>query len=85
MPLTKRVMILFDPERYQKVAEEAKRHHYSVGALIREAVDKAVLNESEASKSTKLEAAAQLISMKEDVPDWDEIEELIARGHLNEG
>jgi len=85
MPLTKRVMILFDPERYQKLEEVTRQRHCSIGALIREAVEKGVLERGEASKNTKLEAAKCLISMEEDVPDWDEIEELIARGHLNEG
>ena len=84
MPLTKRVMILFDPERYQKLEEVAKQQHCSIGALIRETVEKGALERDETSKSTKLEAARHLISMEEDVPDWDEIEKLIARGHLNE-
>lgn len=85
MPLTKRVMILFDPGRYQELEEVAKQRHCSIGALIRETVEKGVLERSAASKSTKLGAAKHLISMQEDVPDWDEIEKLIARGHLNEG
>jgi len=84
MPLTKRVMVLFDPERYQRLEKEAKKRNSSVGALIREAVAKEVLEKSEVSRSTKLEAAKQLISMKEDVPDWEEIEKLITQGHLNE-
>jgi hypothetical protein len=84
MALTRKVMILFDPERYRKIAEEARKRHSSVGALVREAVDREVLEQSESSRSTEFEAAARLISMKEDVPDWDEVEKLIARGHLNE-
>jgi len=84
MPLTKRVMILFDPERYQKLEEEAKQRRCSIGALIRETVEKGLLERSESSKGTKLEAAKHLVSMEEDVPGWDEIEKLIARGHLNE-
>jgi len=54
-------------------------------ALVREAADRGILEESESSRSTKLEAAVRLTSMKEDVPDWDEVEKLIALGHLNEG
>lgn len=80
MALTKKVMILFDPERYQRVAEEAKQRHCSVGALIREAVDKGVLKESEVSKSTKLEVAARLISREEEVPEWDTIEKAYCPG-----
>ena len=84
MPLTKRVMVLFDVDRYQKLDEEAKQRHCSKGALIREAVEKEILQKGEASKSTKIEAARLLISMEEDIPDWDEMEKLIAREHLNE-
>lgn len=85
MSLTKRVMILFDPGRYQELEEVAKQRHCSVGALIRETVEKGILERSAASRSAKLQAAKYLISMEEDVPDWDEIEKLVARGHLNEG
>jgi hypothetical protein len=84
MPLTKRVMILFDPERYQKLEKEAKQRHCSIGALIRETVEKGILERGEASKNTRLEAAKCLTAMEEDAPDWDEVERLIARGHLNE-
>ena len=84
MPLTKRVMVLLDPERYQKLQEVAEQRHCSTGALIREAVEKEILQKGEASKSTKLEAARLLISMEEDIPNWDEMEKLIAREHLNE-
>lgn len=81
MSLSKKVMVLFDPERYQKVVGEAKRRGCSVGALIREGVDKGILEKAEVSKSTKLEAAARLVSREEEIPEWDEIQELIARGH----
>jgi predicted DNA-binding protein len=77
-------MVLFDADRYQKLDEVAKQRRCSKGALIREAVEKGILEKSEASRDTKLEAARRLISMKEDIPDWDEMEKLIARGHLNE-
>ena len=81
MPLTKKVMVLFDPERYQKVVGEAKRRGCSVGALIREGVDKGILEKAEVSKSTKLEAAARLVSREEEIPEWDRIEKVIAQGH----
>lgn len=84
MPLTKRVMVLFDAERYQKLDEVAKQRQCSKGALIREAVEKGILEKGEVSKKTKLEAARCLISMKEDILDWDEMEKLIAWEHLNE-
>jgi hypothetical protein len=84
MPSTKRVVILFDPGCYQKLEKEAKQRHCSIGALIRETVEKGILERGEASKNTRLEAAKCLTSMEEDAPDWDEVERLIARGHLNE-
>jgi len=83
MPLTKRVMVLFDPGLYRELQKEAKERHCSKGALIREAVEKGILQRAEASKSKKLAAAKRLISMKEDIPDWDEVERSIARGHRN--
>jgi len=77
-------MVLFDPELYRELQKEAKERHCSKGALIREAVEKGILQRGEASKSKKLAAAKRLISMKEDIPDWDEVEKSIAREHLNE-
>lgn len=84
MPLTKKVMVLFDPRRYQKVEEEAKRRHSSVGALIREAVDKKILEQAEVAEDVRLDAARRIISGKEEIPEWQEIERLIARGHVDE-
>ena len=84
MPLTKKVMVLFDPGRYQKVEEEARRRHSSVGALIREAVDKRILEQAEVAEGARLDAARRIVSRKEAVPEWQEIERLIARGHADE-
>ena len=84
MALTKRVMILFDAERYRKLEEEARRRDCSVGALIRETLENEVLRKGKASRSARLQAAKRLTSMKEDIPDWDKLERLIARGHLRD-
>ena len=84
MALTKRVMILFDAQRYQKLEEEARQRHCSVGALIRETLENEVLRKGKTSRSARLKAAKRLTSMEEDVPDWDKIERLIARGHLHD-
>jgi predicted DNA-binding ribbon-helix-helix protein len=81
MPLTKKVMILFNPERYQKLTEEAQRRQCSVGALIREAVDKAILEKGGFSQTLKLEAAQRIVSQEEEIADWEEIERLISQGH----
>ncbi|MCL0060580.1 hypothetical protein M1O54_00405 [Dehalococcoidia bacterium] len=82
MALTKKVMVLFDPEQYHGLGKEAGRRGCSVGALIREAVNKEIPKVE--PKEKKLEAANRLVSAEEEVPDWKEIESLIARGHLNE-
>ncbi len=84
MPLTKRVMVLFDPEQYQRLEEEAKQRRRSKGALIREAVEREISESRSASRAERIEAARRLVSMKEDILDWDELETVIARGHLNE-
>ena len=85
MGLTKKVMVLFDPERHDRLEQEAKKRRCSKGALIREAVEKQILaGDDEASRNARLAAARRLISMKEDVADWEEMENLIARGHVHE-
>ena len=84
MALTKRVMILFDAQRYQKLEGEARRRHCSVGALIRETLENEVLRKGKDSRSARLKAARRLTSMEEAVPDWDKIERLIARGHVHD-
>ena len=38
--LDRRVQILLDDERYEKVAREARRRHVSVAAVIRDALDR---------------------------------------------
>jgi ferritin-like protein len=38
--LERRVQILLDDERYRKVADEAKRRGTSIGAIVREAIDR---------------------------------------------
>lgn len=81
MTLTKKAMILFDPDQYRKLEEKAKLRKTSVGALIREAVEHTILGEDEFSKKRRLEAAKRLVSVEEDLLSWEEIEKLIAQGH----
>ncbi len=82
MSLTKKVMVLFAPNRYQELERVAKEQRCSVGALIRDAVEKEILEKRTATERTRLKSASLLISMREEVSDWDKEEELIARGHL---
>jgi len=81
MALTKKTMILFDPDQYRKLREKAKLRNTSIAALVREAVEKTVLAEDEVSKKRRIQAAKRLVSAQEDLLSWEEIEELIARGH----
>lgn len=40
MPLDRRLQLLLDEERYQKVAAVAEQQHTSVAAVIRDAIDR---------------------------------------------
>jgi len=82
MPLTKKAMILFDPQQYKKLEEEAKRRHTSVGELVRKAVEVAILSKQETLKQERLAAAHRFISAEEKIPEWEDIEKIIARGHI---
>ncbi len=80
--LTRKAMILFDPEQYRKLEEEARRRKSSVGTLVREAVEKAILAKSKVvSHDERIKAAERIVSAQEEIPEWEEIEKLIARGH----
>lgn len=82
MSLTKKAMILFDPQQYKKLEEEAKRRHTSVGELVRKAVEVAILSKQGSLRQERLAAAHRFISAEEKVPEWEEIERAIARGHI---
>ncbi len=83
MGLTKKVMILFDPEQYARVVERAKQRGISVGALVREAVAKELARGEQPDREERLEAARRLVSVEEEVPEWDEFERALERGHLS--
>jgi hypothetical protein len=59
MPLERRVHILLDEARYQRIAAAAKERNSSVGAVIRDAIDKAVPAESARRRA----AAERILSM----------------------
>ena len=81
--LTKKVMVLFEPEKYKKLEKYAFLHETSVGSLIREAVEKVILKE-ETSKEKRMKAAMQIVSAEEDIPDWDEVERKLSKNRQRE-
>jgi len=81
MSLTKKVMILFDPEKYKVLELKAKIQKKSVGALVRDTMERVVILDEMDSKKERVEAAKRIISSEEESVDWKEIEKLIAQGH----
>lgn len=79
MSLTKKTMILFDMEQYEKLKEFAKKHHKSMGQLIRESVETMVLKK--ANIEERVQAAMRLTSAEEMV-EWEEFERAVSKGHL---
>ena len=81
MVLTKKVMILFDPDKYKKLKLKARLHNKSVGALIRDTMEEYAIPGDKISKKKRMEAAKRIVSAEEKPVEWKEIEKLIARGH----
>ncbi|NPV29495.1 MAG: ribbon-helix-helix protein, CopG family [Firmicutes bacterium] len=81
--LTKKVMVLFDPEQYERVREEARQKGITVGALIRQAVARELARRELPGRKGRLEAARRLVGAQEEVLEWDELERLLERGHLS--
>jgi hypothetical protein len=74
--LSKRVEILFDPKQYAELERVARQDGKSVGALIREAVERLYLAPS---RKERLEAVKWLTSQNMDFPPWEEVKEIIIR------
>jgi len=81
MGMTKKVMVLFDPEQYQRLAEHARFKGISVGSLIRQAADKVLAENDDEAREIRMQAARRLIDAEETVMEWDEIERMLERGH----
>ena len=69
--LTKRVQILLDPFQYQRLDEIARQCNRSMGALIREAIDRVYLQRN---MDERLEAVRALAAMQLPVADWEQME-----------
>lgn len=68
--LTKRLQVLIDEQRYRRLQAEARARKSSVGALIREAIDKAF---PVASHKKRAALRAILSAPRISVPDPDEL------------
>lgn len=69
MPFDRRVQLLLDRERYERLEVEAARRGVSVAAVIREAIDWAVGGDVD----SRAEAAAQLLAAEPmEVGEWAE-------------
>lgn len=72
----KRVEILFDPDQYARLERIARERRESVGALIREAVQKTYLGPT---REEKLAAVRWMAAQNIDLGSWEELEEEMAR------
>jgi hypothetical protein len=72
MPLDRRLQLLIDEERYERVAARAKERGMSVGAVIREAIDVAIPD------AARRRAAGERILAAEPIPVPATVEELKA-------
>jgi hypothetical protein len=76
--LDRRVQILLDRDRFDRVAREARRRGVPVAAVIREAIDRAV----PVSDSRRRAAARLILSAGQmAVPDPDELRREITEAH----
>lgn len=81
MGLTKKVIVLFEPEQYERIKRRARLQGVSVGNLIRQAVDNLLAQGWVPDKEERLKAARRLTEAQEEVLEWDELERLLERGH----
>lgn len=68
---TERVQVLVAPEQLAGLQAIARRQRRSVGALIREAVDRAYFS---SDTERRLEAVERLAAMRLPVADWEQME-----------
>jgi hypothetical protein len=82
MALERRVHVLLDEERYQRVAAVAKERNSSVGAVIRDAIDKAVPDELALKRAAwERIRSAPLVPAPEPEELKAELDELRSGGH----
>lgn len=69
--LTKRVQVLLEPPQFARLEEIAKVRKSSVGALIREAVEKEYFR---TDRKERLAAVERMAAMTLPVADWEQME-----------
>lgn len=84
MALTKKALILFEPQQYLKLKKEAEKRNTSIGSLIREVINKEISVENKISVKDKINIAKKFISANEDIQNWGKIEQEISKGYLND-
>lgn len=75
--LKKRLEILFEPSDYHQLEEIARLRRRSVGSLVREAVEKYVLQPTHEQKRSALQ---WILSGEDDLGSWEELKGAISRG-----
>jgi hypothetical protein len=78
--LSKRVEVLFDPKQYSELEHVSQRNGKSVGALIREAVERQFL---QPTRRQRLAAVKRLTSQQIDWPPWEDLKEQIIKAKVN--
>jgi hypothetical protein len=79
--LKKRVEVLFEPSEYHQLEEIAHGRRRSVGSVVREAVEKYVLQPTHQQKRVALE---WILSGEDDLGSWEELKGAISRGAAEE-
>lgn len=79
--LKKRLEILFEPSDYHQLEEIARLRRRSVGSLVREAVEKYVLQPTHEQKRSALQ---WILSGEDDLGSWEELKGAISRSPAEE-
>jgi len=79
--LKKRVEVLFEPSEYHQLEEVAHARRRSVGSVVREAVEKYVLQPTQEGRREALE---WILSGEDDLGSWEELKEALSRGAAEE-
>ncbi|MBI2486436.1 MAG: ribbon-helix-helix protein, CopG family [Deltaproteobacteria bacterium] len=75
--LTRRVQLLLAPHQYKRLEALARARGTSIGALIREAIEKLYLQSDE---KERLEAVRSLANLRLPVGEWEQMERESMRG-----